>query len=130
MLEMKIALDSSAYIDSCKANSNLIGIIQSAENVYMPIIVLGEMRAAFISGSQAIKNEQILIRFLNQYGVEFLYPDEQTTHHYARLNYQLKKQGTPIPQNDLWIAALVAQHDLYLCARDKHFDALPQIPRI
>ena len=127
---MRIALDSSAYIDSCNGDTGILKTIQSAENVYMPVIVLGEMRAAFLNGSQAVKNEQILVRFLNQYGVELLFPDEQTTHHYARLQFQLKKQGTPIPHNDLWIAALVAQHDLYLCARDKHFDSLPQIPRI
>jgi predicted nucleic acid-binding protein len=40
---------------------------------------------------------------------------------------QLRRQGTPIPTNDLWIAALVLQHDLVLCARDRHFDHLPQI---
>jgi predicted nucleic acid-binding protein len=42
---------------------------------------------------------------------------------------QLRRQGTPIPTNDLWIASLVLQHDLVLCARDRHFDHLPQITR-
>jgi tRNA(fMet)-specific endonuclease VapC len=43
---------------------------------------------------------------------------------------QLRRQGTPIPSNDLWIAALVLQHDLALCARDRHFDHLPQIVQV
>jgi predicted nucleic acid-binding protein len=42
---------------------------------------------------------------------------------------QLRRQGTPIPTNDMWIAALTSQHDLALCTRDRHFDRLPQIPR-
>jgi predicted nucleic acid-binding protein len=71
-----------------------------------------------------------LTRFLNSPRVRVLYTDEQTTHHYASLFRQLRDQGTPIPTNDLWIAALVIQHDLILCSRDRHFDALPQIARI
>ncbi len=56
-----------------------------------------------------------------------LYVDEQTTHHYAFIYRHLRKQGTPIPTNDMWIAALVLQHSLVLFARDAHFDALPQL---
>jgi tRNA(fMet)-specific endonuclease VapC len=63
-------------------------------------------------------------------GVEVLYADDQTTHHYARAFGQLRKQGTPIPTNDLWIAALVLQHDLVLHDCDRHFDHLPQIVRV
>ena len=60
-------------------------------------------------------------------GVAVLYPDEQTTHQYATVFRQLRRQGTPIPTNDIWIAALVLQHDLALYARDRHFEHLPQI---
>jgi len=55
---------------------------------------------------------------------------ERTTHEYSRLAAQLRKQGTPIPTNDLWIAALALQHGLTLYARDRHFDHLPQLPRL
>ena len=56
-----------------------------------------------------------------------LFADDQTTHHYAAVFSQLRKQGTPIPTNDMWLAALVLQHNLVLHARDKHFAHLPQI---
>jgi len=56
-----------------------------------------------------------------------LFADEQTIEQYVSLFRQLRRQGTPIPTNDLWIAALVLQHGLVLCARDRHFDHLPQI---
>ncbi|NQU40860.1 MAG: PIN domain-containing protein [Lentisphaerae bacterium] len=57
-------------------------------------------------------------------------PDEQTTFHYGRLYAQLRSQGTPVPTNDLWIAALVVQHRLTLLTRDDHFKHLPQISRV
>jgi tRNA(fMet)-specific endonuclease VapC len=53
----------------------------------------------------------------------------QSTHHFARLFLQLRRQGTPIPTNDLWIAALAVQHDLALFSRDGHFEHLPQLAR-
>jgi predicted nucleic acid-binding protein len=61
--------------------------------------------------------------------VDVLYPDEQTTHHYANVFAQLRRQGTPVPTNDLWIAALVVQHDLVLFTQDAHFAKVPQIAR-
>jgi tRNA(fMet)-specific endonuclease VapC len=96
----------------------------------VPLIVLGELRAGFLAGSRGTENEAGLARFLNSPRVDVLLADEDTTHHYARLFHQLHRQGTPIPTNDVWIAALVVQHQLYLFARDAHFDHLPQIPRL
>ncbi|MGB8297405.1 MAG: hypothetical protein WCG85_18415 [Polyangia bacterium] len=55
--------------------------------------------------------------------------DDQTTHQYASLYRQLRRQGTPIPTNDIWSAALVLQHGLTLHARDRHFDHLAQLVR-
>jgi tRNA(fMet)-specific endonuclease VapC len=66
----------------------------------------------------------------NQAGVSLPYTDNQTTRHYAALYRQLRQQGTPIPTNDMWIAALVLQHSLALFARDTHFDVLPQLMRV
>jgi tRNA(fMet)-specific endonuclease VapC len=91
--------------------------------------VLAELRAGFALGSKSADNEAMLRRFLFEPGVEVLYADEQTTHHFASVFRQLRRQGTPIPTNDMWIAALVLQHSLTLCARDAHFDALPQLNR-
>ncbi len=127
---MRIALDTSYYIGFCRGNEDVVRVIQEAERVFLPLMVLAELRAGFLCGTRSQKNEATLTRFLNSPRVEVLYPEEQTTHHYARLFYQLRKQGTPIPTNHLWIAALVVQHDLMLCARDQHFDHLPQLPRL
>ena len=97
---------------------------------FLPFIVLGELRAGFAVGKLGARNERVLRRFLLKDGVQTLYPDDQTTHHYSVVYRQLRGQGTPIPTNDMWIAALVLQHNLVLCARDHHFDHLPQIARV
>ena len=96
----------------------------------MPFVVLGELRAGFAHGRREAENERILRRFLSKDGVRVLFADDQTTHHYTSVFRQLRKQGTPIPTNDMWLAALVLQHNLALHARDKHFNHLPQLVRV
>ena len=100
---------------------------KTAETVFLPFVVLAELRAGFAFGRKSAENDRVLRRFLNKEGVSVLFADDQTTHHYASVFRQLRIQGTPIPTNDIWIAALVLQHNLTLHARDKHFDHLPQM---
>lgn len=127
---MRLALDTNRYTDLCRGDASAINTVEHADEVWLPLIVLGELRAGFAVGNQGPRNEAVLRRFLLKSGVRMLFADEQTTHHYAAVYRQLRKQGTPIPTNDMWIAALVLQHSLVLCARDAHFDALPQLPRV
>lgn len=126
---MRLALDTNRYVDLARGDEEALDRVQRAERIFLPFVTLAELRAGFLLGRRSAQNERNLIRFLNTPRVEVLLADEGTTHAYARLFLQLRKQGTPIPLNDLWIAALVVQHDLYLFARDRHFDHLPQIPR-
>jgi tRNA(fMet)-specific endonuclease VapC len=129
-VEVRLALDTNRYTDLCRADASVVETVERADEVWLPFIVFGELRAGFAVGSQGPRNEAVLRRFLVKTGVGVLYADEQTTHHYSAVYRQLRKQGTPIPTNDMWIAALVLQHSLVLCARDAHFDALPQLPRV
>jgi tRNA(fMet)-specific endonuclease VapC len=126
---MRLALDTNRYTDLCRDSADVVTLVEHAEAVFLPFIVLGELRAGFAVGKRGAENERVLRRFLMKPGVAVLFADDQTTHHYATLFRQLRRQGTPIPTNDLWIAALVLQHDLVLCDRDRHFDHLPQIVR-
>lgn len=116
-------------MDLFRGDRVLANQLEVAETVFLPFVVLAEMRAGFALGSRGAENERSLRQFLMKGGVAVLFPDEQTTHHYAVVYRQLRKQGTPIPTNDIWIAALVLQHGLVLLARDAHFDHLPQIDR-
>ena len=126
---MKLALDTNRYSDFVRGDLGAARILEDAEAVYLPLPVLAELRVGFLGGRRSRENEAGLARFLRRSGVEVLLPDERTTFHYASVYHQLRRQGTPIPTNDMWIAALVLQHGLTLYARDSHFDHLPQIPR-
>ena len=127
---MRILVDSNRYQDFCEGIPQAVQVIRRAAEIMIPFIVLGELRAGFACGTRSFKNEQTLTKFLNSPRVKQLFADEDTTHQYARLFKQLRKQGTPIPTNDLWMAALALQHDLLLFTRDNHFDNLPQVPVI
>ena len=129
-MAVKLALDTNRYTDLCRGDRSVVEAVEFADEVWLPFIVLAELRAGFAVGSQGPRNEAVLRRFLMRPGIGVLYADEQTTHHYGAVYRQLRKQGTPIPTNDMWIAALVLQRSLVLSARDVHFDALPQLPRV
>lgn len=127
---MRIVLDSNRYTDLRRGDPHTVTIVTSAEAVYVPLIVVAEQRAGFAYGSRRDENERDLTRFLNTDGVFVLLPDEQTTHIYADVYAALRRQGTPIPTNDLWIAALTLQHDLVLFARDADFDHIVRLARV
>jgi len=126
---MRLLLDTNRYRDLCDGDSETLETIQQADTIHIPFVVLAELRSGFLCGTMARKNEQHLTRFLNSNRVKTLYADESTTHHFAQVFAQLRLQGTPIPINDIWIAALAIQHGLLLFSRDKHFDNLPQVAR-
>ena len=127
---MRLALDSNRYTDLCRGIVSVVETIEFADEVWLPFVVLGQLRSGFAVGAQGPNNESVLQRFLLKSHIEVLYADDQTTHHYAAIYRQLQNQETPIPTNDIWIAALVLQHSLVLFARDPHFDVLPQIARV
>jgi tRNA(fMet)-specific endonuclease VapC len=127
---MRVAIDTNRYVDLCKGVAETVELLETADAVILPFVVLAELRAGFLLGRRQVENERALNRLLLKDGVDVFYADDQTTHHYASVYRQLRRQGTPIPTNDMWLAALVLQHNLALHARDRHFDLLPQVVRI
>jgi tRNA(fMet)-specific endonuclease VapC len=126
---VRLALDTNAYSAAARGEERAVALVRTADRVTVPFVVLAELRAGFAVGSAGRRNEAWLTRFLASPRVEVQYADEQTTHHYANVFAQLRRQGTPIPTNDIWIAALVLQHDLVLLTQDAHFSSIPQIAR-
>jgi tRNA(fMet)-specific endonuclease VapC len=129
-VEVNLLVDTNRYRDFCEDVPEVVEGFRRAGKVWLPFIVVGELRAGFAHGTRVQRNEEVLAKFLSRSRTGVLFADDQTTHHYARLYNQLRTQGTPIPSNDLWIAALVVQHNLFLYTRDQHFDKLPQLPRV
>ena len=124
---MKLALDTNRYVDLMRGDAEVRALVESARVLLVPFVVVAELRAGFAVGVQGRANERFLQRFLGKAGVEVVYATDATTHHYAALYRQLRQQGTPVPTNDLWIAALVTEHGARLCTRDAHFGKLAQL---
>ena len=127
---MKLAVDTNACRLLMEGEEGAVLLGRTAERLLMPVPVLAELRFGFLNGTRGRANEATLARFLDRPRVEILRCDEGTSVRYAELKLQLKKLGTPIPINDVWIAALVLQHGATLFTRDTDFDRLPQVPRV
>ncbi len=127
---MRLLLDSNVFIDFCQGDPEVVERLEAASEIGVPFVVLAEIRA----GAQIVKRGQaqarVLAELLNQPGVSCIHSSDATTHHYAALYAQLRKAGTPIPTNDLWIASLALERDFILYTRDAHFDAIPQLPKV
>lgn len=124
---MRIALDTDRYRDLADGGIDVRTTLERATSIHVPFVVLAELRAGFAVGGRGRKNQQVLRRFLDKADVEVLWASDATTRAYADLYRPLRAQGTPIPASDLWIAALVVEHDLFLYSRDAYFAHLPQL---
>ncbi len=126
---MRVAVDTNRLTDLLRGDAQLAERLGACDEVWIPLMVLGEIKAGFHGGTQRHRNEALLQRFLAKATVSVLLPGRETAEHYARIFVQLKRAGTPVPDNDLWIAALALEHDLTLITRDRHFERISQLPR-
>ena len=129
-MEVRVALDTNRLTDLFQGDAQLADRLGECDEVWIPLIVVAEIKAGFYGGSQQHRNEILLSSFLAKPTVDILFPGRETAEHYARLFVQLRRAGTPIPDNDLWIAALTRQHSLPLLSRDQHFDVVPGLKRV
>lgn len=92
----------------------------SGSLVSVPLIAVGELEYGARNSGRPQENLQRLAQFVS--GVSVLLPDRDTASWYGQVRHGLKVKGRPIPENDVWIAALARQHDLTLVSRDAHFN--------
>jgi tRNA(fMet)-specific endonuclease VapC len=121
-------LDTNALSAVADGDLALKPILRKAAEVAVPVIVLGEYRYGIGRSRDFQHYEEWLKEAIHSYRV--LDVNEETTIFYATLRSELKKTGTPIPSNDVWIAALCRQHSFPLISRDGHFDLVRGIERI
>jgi len=122
---MKILLDTTAYVGFKRDISEVVNVVTSAEQIFFSPIVLGELMFGFRNGTKFEKNMQELNRFLDHAAVALVPIGKVTSDRYSRIATQLKHQGTPIPTNDLWIAAQTMEHGAELISSDRHFEKVP-----
>ena len=121
---MKILLDTSAYVGFKCNVVEMVEFIVRAELILFSPVVLGELMFGFRNGMRFEENMGDLNRFLNHEAVELVQMGKITSDRYSRIAAQLKQQGTPIPTNDIWIAAQTMEHGAELITSDHHFESI------
>jgi tRNA(fMet)-specific endonuclease VapC len=121
-------LDTNALSAAGEDDPEIAAVLSRADQMAIPVIVLGEYRYGIAQSRHRASYEDWLSELLKDCMV--LDVNEPTTHYYAEISAELRRMGTPIPTNDLWIAALCRQHSLPLLSRDQHFDLVPGNKRI
>jgi predicted nucleic acid-binding protein len=102
-------------------------VLQRAEEIHLTPVVLGELLAGFFKGKNRRKNERELQAFLESPRVNVANVDSETARRYAVIVSALRTAGTPIPTNDVWIAASAMQHGLRVITTDAHYSKIPQV---
>jgi predicted nucleic acid-binding protein len=126
----RYCLDTSAYSHFQRGDPRAMALIDGAEWVGVPVIVLGELRAGFLLGAQRERNEALLREFLANAVVELLRIDDEVSRHYADIVVDLRRAGKPIPTNDIWIAATAARAGAIVLTDDEHFSAVARVGSI
>lgn len=124
---MSIMLDTSAYTALGRGNKKVLQYVQAADEVLMPVIVLGELWFGFNGGNRLDSNTANLKKFLNNPRVTVALNDETSAKLYGQLAHQLKRSGRLIPTNDVWIAVTALQTGSKLVTADSDFNNLPQL---
>lgn len=117
----KILIDTNIYSSAMRGDREVIRILKKMEQIGISAISIGELLSGFKGGTRESKNREELDFFLDSPRV-VLYPvDIVTSDYYSEIINNLKKAGTPVPTNDIWIAAAAFQHGLQLFTKDAHF---------
>lgn len=123
----KILLDTNAYTRFLAGEEMLIDEIATADVIFFSVIVLGELSAGFKLGSKEKENRKNLETFLGKVAVEVVNVSQETAEIYGQIYTALKKAGTPIPTNDIWIAAQAIEAGAKLISFDTHFSKIPAV---
>jgi len=123
-VDVKIMLDTSAYVGFKRNALETVEIIVRAELLLFSPVVIGELMFGFRNGTRFKENMDDLNSFLEHEAVKLVQIGKITSDRYSRIAAQLKRQGTPIPTNDIWIAAQSMEHGAELITSDQHFERI------
>ena len=124
---IRCLLDTSAYVAAMRGHAAIQDALRYADEIVVSPVMLGELGAGFLKGSSRKKNIVTLERFLDSPRVRTVAIDDATAEMYAVIYDTLRRAGTPVPTNDLWLAASAMQHGLKVLTTDGHFGQIVQI---
>ena len=119
---MKLILDTNAYVGFKLGHSEIVEYLIMADKILMSPIVLGELMFGFRNGSRYLQNMEEINLFLADDAVQQIAVSDITSDRYSRIATRLKQKGTPIPSNDIWIAAQTMETGAELVTLDRHFE--------
>lgn len=123
----QVLLDTNAYARFLAGDTSILDAVASSEVVFMSIFVLGELYAGFSGGTKNLENRNRLKDFLFKPSVKILNATSETADIFGSLKTTLKKAGTPLPINDVWISAHGIETGSVIITFDKHFEKIPGI---
>jgi tRNA(fMet)-specific endonuclease VapC len=118
---VKRLLDTSAYAAIKRSYGPVVDVLRSSEEIVFSIVVVGELLFGFQAGTRYVRNVVELDEFLASPYVSLQLVTRTTADRFGRIAAQLKKQGTPIPTNDIWIGAHAMETGAELVTLDRHF---------
>jgi tRNA(fMet)-specific endonuclease VapC len=124
---MRVTIDTNAYSALGKGDPRVRAIVEAADELVVSTIVLGELHAGFSLGTRKEKNRRELDEFLGKPGVTVLPPSRSIAERYGELIRVLREAGTPLPTNDIWIAATALESGCRVLSMDAHFGDIPGI---
>jgi len=127
---MKICIDTNIYSAFKKGNPNISELLETTDEIYVPAIVMGELYAGFQLGARLRDNTKDLKEFIEQPGIYIIDINDSIAERYGALIKILKDNGTPIPTNDIWIAATALEHGARIATFDSHFKLIPGLMTI
>ena len=127
---MRIALDTNAYSALLRGHTDVAAVIRRSRAVLVPGVVAGELLYGFRLGSRFEENAARLEAFLAAPGVDLLPVTRTSADRFGRIAAALRQKGTPIPTNDIWIAAQVMESGAELLTYDHHFEKIAGLPVI
>ena len=126
-MSRRYCLDTSAYSMLRRGEPQVTELIDAAEWIGVPAVALGELYAGFALGDRRIENEQILEEFLEEPVVTALDVDPSVARIFGELIAELRQAGTPLPTNDVWIAAQTVRAGAAVLTFDQHFRHMPRV---
>ncbi len=121
-------LDTNAVSALLAGDKQVGDKLDSADHHHLPLIVIGEYQYGLLASRKRKKLQPLLTRLEAESII--LCADRETADWYASIRHDLKSRGRPIPENDVWIAALARQHALEILSQDPHFDHVDKVRRI
>ena len=120
-------LDTSAYSAFMRGQASIVSAVRRADRIVVSPIALGELKSGFLGGSRVEENNAQLAQFLSSPRVHLVDLTPNTSERYAVIVDYLRRAGTPVPTNDVWIAAGAMEHGLVVLTTDGHYRRIPQV---